>query len=54
MYSPDYASSKGGHTAVGLIDDSFLLVANQIALDETLEMPLLILHVDRQKHWKKL
>ena len=52
MFTPNYAASK--KMSLGLIDESFVLVANQVALDESLEMPLVTVHVDRQKHWKRL
>jgi len=47
--SPDYPAG----VEVGLIEDSFVFLANQVSLDETLEMPLALVHVDK-KHWKSL
>ena len=35
----------------GIIDESFVLVVNHVSLDETLGMPLAIVHVDRELHW---
>lgn len=39
---------------IGLVEDSFIFVANQVALDESLELPLAIVHVDKSAHWKRL
>lgn len=50
--SLDYPQVDGSKR--GLIDNSFVFVANQVSLDESLEMPLALIHVDRDKHWKKL
>ena len=49
VISPDYPESS----KVGLVEGSFAFIANQISLDETLEMPLALVHVDRD-HWKSL
>jgi hypothetical protein len=38
---------------MGLIEDAFVFIANEVLLDETLELPLAIVHVDK-KHWKAL
>lgn len=35
-----------------VISQSFVFIANQLGLDESLEMPLLLAHVDKQAHWK--
>ena len=49
MISPDFPAG----CKVGLVEDSFIFIANQISLDETLDLPLAIVHVDRS-HWKSL
>ena len=49
MCSPDYPEAN-----VGLISNSFVFVVNQQSLDESLDMPLVLVHVDRQTHWKRL
>ena len=52
MITPDYPQIA--REKLGLIEDSFVFVANQNSLDESLEMPLAIVHVDREKDWKRL
>ena len=39
-------------TKRGLIDHSFVFVANLTSLDEILDMPLAVVHVDKE-NWKK-
>ena len=36
---------------MGLIEDSFVFIANEVILDDILELPLALVHVDK-KHWK--
>ena len=38
----------------GLVEESFVFVANQVNLDDSLEMPFVMVHVDRAQHWKRL
>ena len=42
VVTPDYPNSTHG-----VIDNSFIIVVNQSSLDETLEMPLAIVHIDK-------
>lgn len=49
VISPDYPDGQ----KVGLVEDSFVFIANQISLDESLEMPLAVIHVDRSL-WRSL
>ena len=52
MCTPDYPAVESAN--LGLIADSFVFVVNQQSLDESLDMPLALVHVDRQTHWKRL
>ena len=36
------------------ITEDFVFVATHISLEESIEMPLLVAHVDRATHWKTL
>ena len=51
--TPKFVPEPAGNN-LGLIEDSFVFVANQVSLDESLEMPLAMVHVDKNKHWKRI
>ena len=48
-YSPDYPTDAN----IEVIADSFVFVAVNSFLEESIEMPLFIVDIDRQKHWKR-
>ena len=50
--TPDYPAMDG--KSMGIVENSFVFVANQVSLDESIEMPLAIMHVDKSAHWKRL
>jgi len=50
--TPDYPALAADKMAI--VESSFIFVANQVSLDESIELPLAIMHVDKSAHWKRL
>ena len=50
MVTTDFPVSE----KTSIIEESFVFVANQVALDESLQVPLAIVHVDKARHWKRI